>query len=757
MAYHIEKGTGDLVIDGFEKGIASSPHQGIANMQNINITTEPGEASVNYARTLETQQAITSGTLTRVDSTHLSYSGNPALLVGTWISVTVSSIGSPLTTGTYYVTQNNSGLVQLSTTNSSSNTLSGMGAGTATFNTTTTQISKLVASTTAVVGLGASVYFMMDANGVVLYRNPNNNYWQQLVATGPSNGNATGLCAFNGYLFRFYTDSTSGLGTVDYTSIGNIVGGNAVSFTVLGNTLSTFTHQALSGHDNTMYYTDGTYVGSIAPAYSSVTGYWTLAYLTSATVFQLTLTSGVTLVNGMPITLASSVSMPSGISPNFTYYIANVGTIDNTFTGAYAISNISAGATSGTLSTAWPFASTAANTGILVTFSDGERRIANFTNNSTTFTWTTGLSNNVTTQITIPGPIQTFSISTTQDGANIVSAGSNGTGILSLTSTYFNPLVTTSFTWNKNALQLPAYETAQCLAELGTNLMIGGATSNLYPWDRSSTTATTTTTSSFFYPVILPEPNTTQLVTVNNVLYIFCGYKGNVYITTGGIVSPVITIPDYVTGQNEPIFTWLSAMYLRGRIWFSVQAPNSGGVWSFVPQQNAFPQQDIGLSLRLENENSNGTYSGGATVLLPEVTQSLQGPQYWSGIWDGSTSYGIDFSATTPYTGGQALIETDAIPTGTLLVKQTFKQLEYKLSTALVAGESVQLYYRQDLGFNSNGAWTTCGTVNLESTAPLSGYFTATFQNTQWLQLRAILTSTASSPSFVRLKELRVR
>lgn len=759
MSYTHDKKTQSVIINGFEKGIAPSPHFGIGNLQNINITTEPGEASVNYARTAEDQQPIASGTLTRLDTSHLTYAGTPDLIAGTWITVTASSIGSPLTTGTYYVTQNSSGVVQLSTTNSSSDTLSGMGVGTATFNTTTTAISKLVASATdtQTAAFGISMYFMMDQNGVVLYRNTNNTYWQQLVSSGPSSGNATGLCAFNSYLFRFYTDSGTGLGTIDYTSIRSINSGAATTFTVLGNTLSTFTHQALSGHDNTMYYTDGTYIGSIAPAFSAINGYWTYDGSTSDLV--ITIRSGVSLAVGMPVTLSSTGSFPSGgqLSPNFTYYITSVTPgsslgstgLAQTLT---ATGTISSGATAATLTANW----TKPTQSINVTFSDTEQRNVLFTNGSASITWSGALANNVTARIFV-GPTQTFTLSATVGGSDITPTGTF-TGILTIASTYFNPGVAASYTWNQNALQLPTYETAQCLAELGTNLMIGAATANLYPWDRSSTTATTSTTSSFFYPVILPEPNTTQLVTVNNILYVFCGYKGNIYVTTGGVVSPALKIPDYVTGQNEPVFTWLSTMYLRGRIWFSAQAANTGGVWSFVPEQTINPFQDVGNALRLENKNSNGTYSGGATVLLPKVTQPANGPQYWSGIWNGSTTYGIDFSSTTPYTGGEAVIETDMIPIGSFFNKVTPTQYEYKLAAPLATGESVQIYWRSDL----TSSFTSAGTAKIETSTTdgsgtvISGYFTNNTQNLQWIQLKAVLTSTASNPSYNRITELRI-
>lgn len=65
MAYRYEKtenGKVDLVIDGWENGIASSPFKGIANIKNLNIKYYDGVAYVNYKRQACT---ITGATLGR--------------------------------------------------------------------------------------------------------------------------------------------------------------------------------------------------------------------------------------------------------------------------------------------------------------------------------------------------------------------------------------------------------------------------------------------------------------------------------------------------------------------------------------------------------------------------------------------------------------------------------------------------------------------------------------------------------------------
>ena len=136
------------------------------------------------------------------------------------------------------------------------------------------------------------------------------------------------------------------------------------------------------------------------------------------------------------------------------------------------------------------------------------------------------------------------------------------------------------------------------------------------------------------------------------------------------------------------------------------------------------------------------------------MVQTAIAPQYWSGwVSDINTpTYGIDFTDTVPCTA--AIIETDLIPTGTVLGKKTFQQLEYKLASPLANGESVVINYR----LNGTDAWATCGTANVESTTALAGYFEINFQNTQWTQLQVILNSLGnSSSSFCRLNQIRIR
>ena len=79
----------DYVWNGVEYGISSSPLNGIANMQNVNISTETGEVMASFARASQTPTAITGGTLTPDGAT--DFTGPDTLKAGMWINVTAST------------------------------------------------------------------------------------------------------------------------------------------------------------------------------------------------------------------------------------------------------------------------------------------------------------------------------------------------------------------------------------------------------------------------------------------------------------------------------------------------------------------------------------------------------------------------------------------------------------------------------------------------------------------------------------------
>ena len=349
----------------------------------------------------------------------------------------------------------------------------------------------------------------------------------------------------------------------------------------------------------------------------------------------------------------------------------------------------------------------------------------------------------------------TFQIAATATG----SAISVASGSFYVTS--FDPSQVLMTSTTTEALALPYDDFSNCLGQFsqggGLSLAVGTTANNVYFW--------TPSTSAPYAVLPLPENNTHRLLNVDNTIYAFAGNKGNIYVANGSQLAGALTVPDYIANPNgtnqDPWFTWGDSMFLRGRVWFSIQdqhagntTGNCGGVWSFTPTQNLFLGQDQGVQLHLENQSSYATYNGVCDVLLPSQNQQANGPQYWS-AWSSDYSaptYGIDFSGTVPYNTSQyGQIDTDIINVGTILTPYTPQNVEYKLSRPLASGESIELQIRPDL----TSSFISLGTDS--GAGDLAFRFPAILQNLQWMQFRVKLTSTSSSPSYLPLNELRIR
>lgn len=719
MAYQIieeKKGQEAIVWNGFENGIGPSPHKGIANMQAVDIDTEMGEVMCSYQRTKQSQVAGSgTGALTVATTSILAVNSGlgPLIRNGTWINVSGSTI-TGLANGNYYVISQNGSysnyFIALSSTYSidGSTVITGYsGGGTASFTTLFDMAEAVQGATERYVntnGVTRYRYYVLDTNGRLWFHSTET--YAGLVDTplwalpytatitaynGGITSTACGLAVMNGYVFIFagdkiFTVSTSQLGTTPASfSAGSM----------LSKANTTNLHFAFAGHQGRLYYTDGSFVGSIFPDTSvdsdlttPITNVQSYCSYTSSTT-----TGTITAVLNGSYPTESPTGTPSRIPAYF--FPAYAGTQPTNLTA-------------------------------------GTKYYIQYT----------------------PGTTGTFSVYAAQTGGAAINLDTGAAGVQ-----YFNTFFPQSGDGNKTLvflperLLLPSNEIATCISELGNTIIIGTQSNYLYPWNQVDTLP------GDLLP--MPESYTTSMVTVNNVIYVFAGFRGNIYITNASSVSLALSVPDYVSGLVQPYFIWGGSMFLRGRVYFSIQDQTSshtgqcGGIWSFIPVQNFSYNQNIGMALRMDNKNSYNTFNGRCTVLIPSYDQQVRSPQYYS-VWTSSISntlYGIDFTDTV--LGTAAVIQTDIASTGTMLDKKTFTQIEYKLAAPLAAGETVTLAYRTNL----TTAFASAGTVQVETTTDLSGYVPVNFEKTQWVQLQATLTplSDPATSSFVRLTELRLR
>lgn len=334
--------------------------------------------------------------------------------------------------------------------------------------------------------------------------------------------------------------------------------------------------------------------------------------------------------------------------------------------------------------------------------------------------------------------------------------------------TPFDPTNGTTYTFAASALLIPQNDTANCLAYLGTNLLIGGTYQFIYSWDRVLVNQ--------YDLILLSENNVHKMLTADTNVYIFCGTRGRIYYTNGSQANLYKKISDYVSGLIEPYFVWGGAMFNRNQLYFGFTAisPQSnsvsntcGGVWAIdLGTQSTFAYGGTPSgALRLVNKLSYDTYAGYLSAIIPFRTSTSISNivtydtwSYFAGWWDGTSTFGLDVlgalvnNLATAYSNYEPYIDTEMIPVGTFYDKKTFSQIEWKTSIALGTNEAVRISYRTNLSDSFTVVGTSTGTVS----GTLSDGLPVNFEKSQWLQLRVELLG-STSQSLVRLHELRFR
>ncbi len=652
------------------------------------------------------------GALVATGGTITTSGGNT---IHTFTSTGTFTVTTPAFTGTgnYYVSYaNSSNKVKLSSSfdNSATYALFHDTSGTLTFSTITT-IGNPVAKATEKYGTSSGNqyrYYISDSNNYVWVYDTAI-YATTLAANGVGitwflpdintyTGTISGIAVLNGWLNIFFKSQIYTKPTVDLGRVFALFVG--ANFTTASS--SSTPHYAYVGHQGKLYYTDNTYIGQLFPDTSTVSGTVNVQSYCSYTAPTTSSGTVAALFSGSLPTDGSGTRVP------VVFFTDQYGTLPPAVTAGkvYYIA-----ITAGSDSFAAYDALTVGSVVDLKTGAVGNQYFNTFY------------------------PL----------GTEASIGGSHAT-------VFFTP----------ERLNLPTFEVAQTIVEIGNTILIGCLGNIVYPWNQIDSTPSGL--------IALPENKVSTMITVNQMAYIFAGTNGNIYITDGSVASLVLNIPDYCAGiagspgtYIEPNYYWGGAMYLRGRVYFSVRdqttakTGNCGGIWSFVPTQNLYIGQDTGIALRLEAKNSYATYNGSCPLLIQNEVQDQPVALYWS-PWSSdfnTPTYGIDYSNNGTLAASVAVIETDLIPVGTILNKKTYQQLEYKLGAPLDTNATVTAQYR----VNATDAWTACGTF-ISDSDKLSGYVGVNFEKIQWLQLRFTLTpitSSADSNTFIRFREIRVR
>jgi hypothetical protein len=269
----------ELVIDGWENGIADSPYQGITSMKNVNIFYLPGSTYINYGRTLSSSTAGT-GTFTASNSgTVITLTMSTPFNTGDSAVITGGSLPSGLTSGDTYYNVGTPSSPSLSLTRGGSViTFGSSGSGTLVVNTMNIpkwQVTDPISGTiyvldssqnvwdSSVTGPSGAIYFTLLAH-------PTDNTTNEMGSGVPaSSGTGNGLGIIPGYITGG-TTITSALVVFGSTKI-DVCGRPGASVSIGGGSSnwtndftyyypsSTFhinnaTHMALFGQDDILYF-----------------------------------------------------------------------------------------------------------------------------------------------------------------------------------------------------------------------------------------------------------------------------------------------------------------------------------------------------------------------------------------------------------------------------------------------------------------------------------------------------------------------
>lgn len=313
----------------------------------------------------------------------------------------------------------------------------------------------------------------------------------------------------------------------------------------------------------------------------------------------------------------------------------------------------------------------------------------------------------------------------------------------------FDPTDSNSYTITDAALLLPEGDDSTCIAELGGVLLIGGRNAFVYVWNKVD--------PGFTSLLNIPEAFTANIVATSQNAYVFAGVRGRIYITNGSGIDLYKKFPDYLTGVQSPFYRWQDANFGRNQLYFALTATDMsgtvittlGGLWAIDLETDA---------LRMINKTTNTGYAATVRMVADRPSSNSGVPAFGvrgNGLqlgWYNGSTVGLDVATVgTPYSGYESYIQTEMIPVGTFLDPFTPSQFEWKTSAPLVSGEGVRISYRENItaSFTQIGESLTAGAI--------SDLYQTNFQKVQWAQFLIELKSTASTPSYTRLTEVRIR
>lgn len=314
----------------------------------------------------------------------------------------------------------------------------------------------------------------------------------------------------------------------------------------------------------------------------------------------------------------------------------------------------------------------------------------------------------------------------------------------------FNPGSGATYTWNTQALDLPAGYKTRRLAELGHLLMVGASRDNVsesrvFPWDRTS--------DSFELPVIVPDAPLNAMQPMGNKLYVSAGYMGSVWVTNTVQSGLAFRIPTAIFGEARYSTAGILSMCaFQERLFMGVSSGTTSGIFSYNPETAA---------LVLEHRLSSESYSAASSNPIQiNAIQPVTSDQFMTAWYDSQAPKGaIDsnyVSNSSKHTSYSAYLVSRAIQLGTAAdgSKRQVSTAEVQLAEDLASGQGVRLSYRK----STSGNFTTIGTADFSTNGAVKSFaFAANIVDAEVLQIKAELTTSGANGTAATPKLLTIR
>lgn len=294
MAFRTEQnpltGEPEIVIDGWENGVADSPEFGIADLRNVNNDSQPGIALCNYKLVSQAQTPFNNA-ITSVDTVNdtVSFSGTP-VIYGTAVVFTGGSLPGGITAGeTYYAVNpfasgTTGNTIRLTDAYDPANGLGNIvditssGTGNVASKDMRKPMGYVIDNNRN--GVDGNYYVQDSAGQVFVYAiafpSTYQARWvllkQTTTSSGsgsgtgtPTNANGNGIVFYNKYLFSFRNNVVDVYDA--YGQEGTPYSWNVAWQTLLGANGTNTPHYAINATgNNVIYYTDTFYIGDISTA-----------------------------------------------------------------------------------------------------------------------------------------------------------------------------------------------------------------------------------------------------------------------------------------------------------------------------------------------------------------------------------------------------------------------------------------------------------------------------------------------------------